>query len=303
MSISPSDEPFLVCTYGASGIGKTTDQGYSFPRGLFIAAPGALTSIETTCGYRPDRADLKTLKEANALIDQISKSRKYDTIIFDDFSFLAQQTLNQLETSGKTGFKLWDAMRDLALEFRDKARYCKVNVVLNAWEAPPRTKPDGTRIRGGPQLPSNLPEQIPAMCDVVLRALHEPARQPWPAVYRCSPDPSYAMKDRFGTAARVDPSPMNLAELLRASGRVIARHGDLPNQEAEVEAISQSLSGNIRQDMPLVNQVFKALLDKGHSTSVARWTMRDAVDRAVIRSAVQASSQTFFNPNSTSFLG
>ncbi len=36
-----AEQPVVICTYGPSGIGKSTDMGYSFPNALFIAAPGA----------------------------------------------------------------------------------------------------------------------------------------------------------------------------------------------------------------------------------------------------------------------
>jgi hypothetical protein len=295
-AIVGANEPFVICTYGPSGAGKSTDMGYSFPTALFVAAPGALSSISSVCGYTPDRAEVPTIAEGTSLIEHTAKGKKYDTIVFDDFSFLAEQTLNHYEKKKLTGFKLWDALRDDALTFREKSRYCGINVVLNAWEQVPKTKPDGSRVRGGPQLSGKLPEQIPAMCDVVLRACYEQSRKPWPWVYRCNSDPSYVMKDRFKTAAQVDPGPMNLSEILRASGRHIARHPKLPNQEAEVAAIAGVLTGVPSADLALANQIYGGLVSKGYPPEVATWTLRDAVDRAVIREAKRAAVMYFFAP-------
>jgi hypothetical protein len=292
-------EPFVVCTYGPSGIGKTTDNGYSFPRALFLAAPGALNSIQAVCGYTPDRHFVATIPQATTVIEEVGKSKKYDTIVIDDFSFMAEQTFSELETK-HSGFKLWGKMRDAALAFRDKSRYSGVNVILNCWEQPPKNKHDGSRVRGGPQLSGKLPEQIPALCDVVLRAVHEPHRRPWPAAYRCSADPNYVMKDRFNVATIADPAPMNLAELLRAAGMHIARHPDIgEKQEEQVKAIAESLSGNPQQDADLVNQIYGKLVQSGQPVQVARWTLRDALDRAVISVAKQAHSMTFLEVSNT----
>jgi hypothetical protein len=297
-------EPVVVCTYGPSGIGKTTDMGYSFPRALFLAAPGALNSVKSVCGYAPDRAFVATIEQATEVIEEVGDSGKYRTVVIDDFSFMAEQTFSALEADKRySGFKLWGKMRDVALSFRDKSRYSGVNVILNCWEQPPKSRENGALVRGGPQLSGKLPEQIPALCDVVLRATIEKRRKPWPAVYRCSPDPSYVMKDRFNVATVCDPAPMNLAELLRASGAVIPRHPDMEGQEEQVQTISESLSGKIADDASLVNEVYASLIRSGISPYQARWTLRDAVDRAVIRSELGDHALSFFDVSSNNLLG
>ena len=596
-------DPVVVCTYGASGLGKSTDCGYSFPTALFVAAPGALGSIESTCGYSPKRTQVNTIPEATKLIEQVAG--KFETVVIDDFSFLAEQTFSQFEKK-YNGFKLWGELRDAALEFRDKARFAKMNVVVNCfarntpfvtnegtksftdysdgdkiqvlthtgqwkdavvrsygvrpmnrvtitrgkakyvvectpdhrwllrngdettcltvgdsllpapkifqefdffgsteeeqdawiqgmlvgdgstqrrqsgrfyssirlcgekanhlakftlrgythtyppschgdplvylgnksekklidsseprlirafiagylaadghhnknkasrhfnpftgiitynednaaflrqylpvagcylvsetiapvgsysragsdlrawfvitqgqsptpgygrsfvvssiepvanaeawcleveddhsfvlpwgvatgncWEQPPKTKPDGTKLRGGPQLPGKLPESIPALCDIVLRVQQEPKRKPWPVVYRCHPDPSFVMKDRTNTATSCDPAPMNLAEILRASGIAISRHPEYKEQEDHVEAIAQSLTGEVISDGPLLNNIYAGLLKKGLAAHFAKWTLRDAVDRFVIRRAKEQAANQFVTVSNT----
>ena len=292
-------ESKVVLTYGPSGVGKTTDQGFSFPRALFAAAPGALTSIQTVCGYMPATVQVATIEDATKLIKDVSG--KYDWLVIDDFSFMAEQTFSRLEKK-LSGFKMWGRLRDIALEFRDTARYANVSVVMNAWEQPSKTAHNGSFIRGGPRLSGNLPEQIPAMCDIVLRAGHDLKRQPWPAVYHCKLDPNWVMKDRFNVASAVDPCPMNLAEILRASGADIPRHPDLPDQEEVVSALAghfESVDGPVAAE---ANEFYAKLRLNGMDPRVAKWTLRDALDRAEIRKAVRIAEDTFIDATSPALL-
>jgi hypothetical protein len=290
--MTTNQDSIMVCTYGPSGIGKTTDQGYSFPRALFVAAPGALSSIRSTCGYEPASThDIKTILEATALLTQVRG--EFEQVVIDDFSFMAEQTFSTLEKK-YSGFKLWGKLRDVALEFRNVARFCGMDVILNCWEQGPKTRDDGTKVRGGPMLSGRLPEQIPAMCDVVLRAKHDRSRSPWPASYECSAHPSFVMKDRFNVASRATPCPMNLAEILRASGREVQRHPDLEANEEVVEAFTQNLQD---ADSPIkkANELYAMLLSEDVPTPVARWILRDAMDRHSIRTALLKAEQTFIN--------
>jgi hypothetical protein len=289
----------VVLTYGPSGVGKTTDQGYSFPRALFAAAPGALNSIESVCGYMPATTQVDTIEEATKLIKDVSG--KFDWLVIDDFSFMAEQTFSRLEKK-LSGFKLWGKLRDVALEFRDTARYAKVSVVMNCWEQPPKTAHNGAKVRGGPMLSGRLPEQIPAMCDLVLRAAHDVNRQPWPAVYRCHLDPAWVMKDRFNVASAADPCPMNIGEILRAAGADVQRHPDLPQQEELVSALADVFEGLDGFAAVTANEYYTQLISSGMPASVARWTLRDALDRAEIRRALAASSKTFIDVSNPALL-
>ncbi len=288
-------ESVVACTYGPSGVGKTTDQGYSFPRALFAAAPGALNSIESVCGYMPATAQVATIEDATKLIKDVSG--KFDWLVIDDFSFMAEQTFSKLEKR-LSGFKMWGRLRDVALEFRDTARYAKVNVVMNCWEQSAKTAHNGSYVRGGPRLSGNLPEQIPAMCDIVLRAQHDLKRQPWPAVYHCKLDPSWVMKDRLNVASAIHPAPMNLAEILRAGGRVIDRHPDLPDQEEVVSALADHFSSLDGFAAATANEFYKKLRNNGMAPAVAKWTLRDALDRAEIQRALRLSEDCFIDVTS-----
>lgn len=285
------NDPVVVMTYGPSGVGKTVDSGFSFPRALFMAAPGAVTSIERTCGYAPDRVPVLDIGTATEVLSKVSS--KYGTVVIDDFSFMAEQSFAILE-SRYSGYTLWGELRKLVLNLRDASRNAGVNVILNSWEQGPKKTIKGERVRGGPKLSGNLPEAMPAMCDVVLRAVHDPARQPWPVVYKCSTDPSWVLKDRFNIVPQLQSAPMNLAEILRAADVNVPRREDYGGQEEHVEKIANELTGDPTEDVELANAMFKKLREN-HPHTYAYWTVRDAMDRAVIRVGLQEAQNTFID--------
>ena len=285
-------DPFVACVYGPSGVGKTVDTGYSFPNALFLAAPGGLQSIRSVCGFVPESEPAETLGDVLAVLQRLKKTGSHRTVVVDDFSFTAQRTLASLESQKLSGWRLWGKLKDLGLALRDESRFCGVNVVLSCWEQAPKTKPDGSRLRGGPQLPLNLPDQIPAMCDVVLRAVHEPGRKPWPTAYTCSSNPEYITKDRYHVASRLGSAPMNLGEILRWGGAYVERAAHLPDQEEQVAALSQWVVSN-SPDPKAINEVFRSLVQNGSTSQEAAWTMRDALDRAVLHRMAEKSKTTF----------
>lgn len=293
-SIVPTD-PAFVLVYGRSGIGKTVACGWAAPTGLALAAPNALTSVLTTCGYGLAYAPVGSIGDVLAVMQDLATKREaaekakkpwvppFDAILVDDLSFLAEQTLAHLENVRKlSGFKLWDALRDDILSFRDLARFAGVHVIVNAWEQVPQVKADGTRVLGGPMLSGKLPEKMPAMCDLVLRMRYEPARKPWPAVFECHPDGAYVMKDRFTVVP--DVCPPNLGEILRFAGYKLARHPSLPWQEDAVEQIAQQFWPlEVPARSAEANRLVGDLIAKGVSPSAARMTLVDAIDRVTLR--------------------
>lgn len=287
----PPRDPAVVCTYAPSGTGKTTDCGYSFPNALFLAAAGALESIRSTCGYEPAEKRAESIEDATKLIIEVSKTGKFDAVVVDDFSYLAEQTVSKLEKKF-TGFKMWGELRDVILGFRDEARRAKMHVIMNCWQQGPKSKPDGTMVRGGPKLPSDLPESVPALCDLVLRGAYEAARQPWPAVYDCWLDPGWTMKDRYTVLGR--KSPMNLGEILRLAGHEVKRHPSMPWQEEWVSRISTAaLEGQPADDVALTNQAYSMLRNDGATHEQATWTVRDGIDRATLIRARMARQGMF----------
>lgn len=291
-------DPAFVLTYGPSGSGKTTDCGYSFPNGLFIAARGALKSVNSVCGYSPAQIEVQSIDEATDTILKLQQQGgDYDAIVIDDFSFLAEQQFAMLEQKfarSSNVFAKWGALRDCVLRFRNAARYCKSHVILNCWEKGPKSSADGSRTRGGPMLSGKLPESVPAMCDIVLRCGNEPMRKPWQGVYKCEQSNNYVMKDRTDVCTRLQTAPMNLGEILRAGGYKVSRLKSLEWQEEFVEQVAQALlQGDGSQDSQIANDYYQKLLENKIDPRVARWTLRDAMDRAVIRRGTQASESLF----------
>ena len=282
----------VVCTYGPAGSGKTTDCGYSFPNALFIAGPGALQPIRHLCGYDPASVQVNGIEEATRIIEQVAKKKEYKIIVVDDFSYMAEQEFVKLDAkyrSNKLG--MWGHLRRLTLNFRDAARNAGLTVVLNCWEKGPRNY-DGKHQRGGPMLSGKLPEQVPALCDLVLRCGIEPMRKPWPGVYKCGLDADYTMKDRFNICSVLGTVPMNLGEILRAAGMQIDRYDGLDWQEDFVEQVAQKIlaEGN---DIVIANEFYRNLMKKNIDHRIARWTLRDAMDRAIIRRGITATQQQF----------
>jgi hypothetical protein len=292
-------DPVLSLSYGPSGIGKTTDTGLSFPNALFIAAPGALQSIRNVAGYEPLVENAGTLLDVTKLVSKVGEYKakgadvSIDAVVVDDFSYLAEQTFASLEKKFN-GFRLWGELRDAVLDFRNAARFAKVHIVVNCWEQPPKDKPGGARVKGGPMLSGNLPEQVPAMFDMVLRCGLDPMRKPWPGIYQCVADPNYIMKDRLNVASAAHPAPMNMAELMRAAGYTVSRRKEIAGQEDMVEKVSQAMIANgPAGDKDTANLVYAQLIKDGIKPQHARWTLRDAMDRAVIRRALQARDAVF----------
>jgi len=156
----------------------------------------------------------------------------------------------------------------------------------NCWEQAPKDKPGGARVKGGPMLSGNLPEQVPAMFDMVLRCGLDPMRKPWPGIYQCVADPNYTMKDRLNIATLCHPAPMNMAELIRAADYPVSRHPDLHWQEEIVEKVAQQMvAEGAARDKDIANGVYADLIKNGVRPPHARWTLRDALDRTVIRRA------------------
>ena len=292
-------DPVLALTYGPSGIGKTTDTGLSFPNALFIAAPGALQSIRNVAGYSPLVENATTIPDVTKLVNTVGSYKakgsdtKIDAVVVDDFSYLAEQTFAQFEKKF-TGFRLWGELRDAIIDFRNAARFAKVHIVVNCGEQPPKEKPGGARVKGGPMLSGNLPEQVPAMFDMVLRCGLDPMRKPWPGIYQCVADPNYVMKDRLHIATAAHPAPMNMAELIRAAGYNVSRHPDLPWQEDVVTKVSaQMVQDGAAKDKDTANTVYSDLVKNGINPAHARWTLRDAMDRTVISRALTARNSVF----------
>lgn len=298
LQMTAEGHPPLCMIFGDSGMGKTTDCGYSFPNALYIAAPGALTSIEATCGYKPAEIDAEDITDATAKIKKLLElGAEYDAVVVDDFSFLHQKELSKWEQkNSKNAFFKFNKTNDAVLAFRNAARYAGLAVIVNCWEKPPKTS-GGVYRKGGPALSGQMGEALPSMFDIVLRSGYDPNRRPWTGVYHCSQDPSWVTKDRTNIAGQLKVSPMNLGEILRASGKYnISRLKGLEWQEEVVEQLTlQFLEGmkeNPAHVYDLANEAYANLTHK-ISPPFSRWTVRDALDRTIIRRGLAESQASF----------
>jgi hypothetical protein len=213
-------------------------------------------------------------------------------LVVDDFSGMVQRTQENLAKT-KKGFDLWVELRARVILFRDLCRVAGIHVVLNCWEKVSSVKADGTFVRGGPQLPMKLPEEMPAMCDLVLRVIQDKTRQPWGVSFQCNLDPKFVTKDRFGVVPH--PAPMNLAEILREAGFVLPRYPGLEWQEEVAETIAQNLLTNDGStDMKTAQEMYQALIQAGKTPKAVRWAVRDGLDRTALRRAKQLRDMNFY---------
>jgi hypothetical protein len=243
-------------------------------------------------GHVPDRVDAATLYDVAAILRRDGPSGKYDAIIVDDLSLLSDQTVSAIEKKC-SGYDIWDRARDILLEIRTLSQQVGCHVIFNAHEMHPR-ETRGFSVPGGPQLPGRMPGDFPAACDIVLRGTYEPGRKPWGVVYRSGLDPNYITKDRHGVAP--DPSPMNIGEILRAAGYKLRRAPGLDWQEEVVEKIATALLTHpIQAQGDLIGQSISAIKAKYTQNAMhIDWTIRDALDRSVIRRARQVDPAAKF---------
>ena len=286
--------PLLAAIYGPPGIGKTVDLGYSFPTGDFIGQPSdeggkpaGLLSIEQVCGYEPRGHVAKTMADATKNIRGLPRGSHTD---IDAYSGMARETVRACKKRFRNGYDVWDTVMNDAVDLLNALAQRGGVGVLNCWGVDPKSKVDGTRRRGGPELGGKLIEQVPARCDMVLRVDMEPMRKPWPAVYKCSADRNYVMKDRTNIVNRISPAPMNLREILRSGGLGLSYIHDQQSDWTDKIAAVLAESPNPTSSS---NALYQQLLDLGVEHSLARWIMRDALHRVVIARALEQHNSNF----------
>lgn len=279
----PALEPVMICVWGASGGGKTTDLMSAFPTGDFVAPQGALQSSIPMWGFLPKRVDKKHISDATEYVT--ANAGKVFAIIMDEFSFMSADSISRAEAKSKSGAdqKMWGIIRDELIEFREACRRGGAHIVVNCQERPAGEVKGGWKLRAGPQLPGRMPEELPALSDMSLQASTDLNRWgPWKGVYRCpgEKDTTKITKDRLMVCAPV--SPMNLRELLNAAGYVMPRLPGLEWQDEVAEYLSKGIESGVA-----LQEAIKA----GWAAAAARssdprhiaWAVRDGVDRAAVR--------------------
>ena len=294
----------FILVYGKSGMGKTTDCGYSFPNALFVAQKGALQSIRHTCGYDPAQVTVYDLFELNNLLTKLKKEgSEYKTLVIDDFTILVDRTKAKLSDRMRDIRALYGKLQDLVIRFRALARDCDMDVILTCHERDPRTNDKNEFIRGGPYLSGKLAEDLPSDSDIVLRCGTEGMMKGFQGIYRCEMSTRFVMKCRFNICYHISPLPMNLGEILRAVSDErerlgyapirVDRHPNFAQQEELVEKFSRHLE-QFTDFTPEVNNLYSSLLQGGISSHAARWTLRDAIDRTIIRRALTQKDSVYY---------
>jgi hypothetical protein len=304
-----ADQPVFVILMGAIGTGKSTDALMSFPRGRFIAAPGALKPSMGVAGFEPaDVRDVDTIPDMIKIVEA-TKPGQADALVVDDFTLYVKRQVRSLERSGVGGFDLWGAVHRYVLDLREALRRCGMHGILTMHELPPRMD-NGIRLPGCPALPGKtLPYDVPAAADIVLRAQPIPSGMAaaigWPVVYRCDPaDPEWRTKDRTNTTP--DMAPMNIGEILRLAARENGNPKFAPRRLAALEwhepwvetAAQAIMSGkgvvDLTQARAVLGQLEEACLGRDPDPRHALWACRDAWDRAFLRSALAKHRRKFF---------
>ena len=209
---------------------------------------------------------------------------KHQTIVVDDFSLLVEQTVQALEKKHSFG-EMWRALRHQVLAMRDAARVATskgTHVIFNCHQSPPKTS-SGKYVRGGPQLPGQLPEQFAAFADIVTRVKYEATAAPWKYVLRTGPDAEHISGDRLDIFP--DPAPMNIGEALRLAGYDLPRPKGLEWMEKVVVTLSAKVLEEGLIDWRKTLRPAAEKLREKHSLPHVRWAIQDSLHRAVLTNA------------------
>jgi hypothetical protein len=271
--------------YGPSKTGKSTATGAAGAGGMFLAHPGGLLPIVNYLGI-PDveYTEPASVEDAARIVQK--NAGKHPTIVIDDFSLLVEQTIQALEKKHSFG-DMWRALRHQVLGMRDAARIATAqgtHVIFNCHQSPPKTS-SGKYVRGGPQLPGQLPEQFAAFADVVARVKYDSTAAPWKYVLRTGPDPEHISGDRLDIFP--DPSPMNLGEALRCAGYDIPRPKGLEWMEKIVSRLSDKVLDAGLIDWRKTLKPAAEKLRKKYELPHVRWAIQDSLHRAVLLNARQ----------------
>lgn len=282
-----------MVVWGPSKSGKTTATGALGSCGHFIAHEGGLLPLRHYLGLENtpfDTAD--NIEQAAKIVS--NKAGKVPTIVVDDFSLLVEQTISQLETKHSFG-EMWRKLRRHVLDIRDASRSATqkgTHVIFNCHEAPPKTS-SGKYVRGGPQMPGQLPEQFSAFADIVTKVEFNATASPWKYLLRTGPSSEYIAGDRL--AIFPDPAPMNLAEALRLSGYDIPRPKELAWQEKIVAALSNKiLQAGLEEWREILRPASQKLCTK-YPLPHVRWTLQDALHRAILTNARDSAINDMFS--------
>lgn len=289
-------DPLQIATASVPGGGKTTDAIFSFLDGIFIHRIGGLTPAIQVVGRMPTwTMEASTLEEATGHLDALTALDSLDgapAVIVDDVSLDSRDTIEGLRPFypkvGDGVYEMWREVRarvdGLGQAAYDLIKKHRVHVVFTGHligRDVEHGHPAGLRIG------SHATAEPWAGAMSCLYILDKDGKDPrsWKGRYKVvQNDRWWATKDRTGIVNPV--APQNLAEILRASGHTVPRAAGLEWMEEWVEAFAMEILagkgyGTVRDAWE------KQLADIDPHTR--RWVRRDGYDRALIRSAFEAS--------------
>lgn len=295
-------DPSFSILCGDLKAGKTSDALAAFPRGVYVAAPGALAPAQTLWGFdAPPRYDLETFDDVTAFGEQLTPA--HVALVIDDATLIADRTAGYLSRKSKLGgWDLWGAVLLQGIRMRDTLRRRGLHIVFTSHLRAAHIE-NGVRVRGGPSFQGQCSTKLPAAADFLLRAearagagagsdafggASGPTAIGWPMIYRTGYSPDWLQGSRYGTP---DMSPMNLGEILRLAGFRIPRLPGLEWQEGVVASLANKLLEVGLGDKDKVAGALLRVKDyctakfKPSSEAHVYWAIRDGYDRAVLRIA------------------
>jgi len=281
------DIPAAVLIYGRPKRGKTTDTLYAFPRGIFFGDPGNFKSAVSVVGVEPAEviftgpgSAAEDLDAVAAYLDKylVGKSHPFDAVVLDDASVQAARTKERLARRFD-GWTLWGKVEASLQGVIDRGRQVKCHTVFNMHELPKDVE-DSVPI-GCPMLPSRrISANTPAYMDLVIRAYNEPMRSPVPLAYYNAIQDDWCVGDRHHICW--ENTPMNLGEILRAAKYKLNRPKGLEWQEALIEGGAVTIMAG-KDKTAVVKRIWDVCTERGCQPQHAAWAVRDACDRAEIR--------------------
>lgn len=314
-------DPTVALIMGDPKLGKTSDVLWAFPNGYNIAAPGALKPAEQIVGISIPDVRKHNAVTVKAIVERLGQVLPTGTlsILIDDLTLIVDASVRAYELQGVNKWKVFQFIRNDLMDMRAKARQLGIHVAMTLHEKKPRydevkTPEGGTMQRmiaqGGPNLPGQMMEGIPAVCDAILHLKKSDSLVSlWPVVYRNPVDDPRYVGVGLRELPPIDPLPANLAEILRAAGHIIPE--PFPGHEETTEKIAAAMVADPDHIRKIVEDVAPKLSAK-YATQVAldrvwvrrTWVLRDALARAQLRLAIARyrATPTFYGGTATADL-
>jgi hypothetical protein len=295
-----AENPLLGCVYGGQGSGKTLGALRAFPAGVFIAAPGALTT-QQWLGIKVKAAPAKGIIEATKTIQALAKKPDIKSIVFDDFNLQIDYEIRRIRNSNVTGWAQWNKLSDYILDFRDACLDCSSVIFLTMHERPPAVKEkNGTMVTvpGQPLVPGyDLTNKFPSYFSYLAHVEYDKSNPGWPFMLNTMANEEWLAKDRtsLGIPGRV---PMNFGVALAKAGFHSPKPEGMEWMTAEVENVADKAFPSLG-DSEALKEVLRSeaqrLSKKVKDNRHVRWTIADGLDTAQLKKAEASMVDSFID--------